>query len=201
MATETFTLTLDQQGNNISVDINDTSLSYVNQATGSYNVSGMYAFGHTPGPPHYGTLAGGTNGTYNHGWYNLIIGPRSYSVAIASRLQEGSGFRTLSYHGANNVLYGWVDHQSFWYWDDGSAQTSIGGNAYYGGSTYVVQINGPGTGAVYSYYFDPNTITGSNTNSPSFTMTDIRMWDGAYPTGASNNYTVGVNGLSAIKWF
>ena len=189
--------------------VNKPSTTTSNGVEYSQGISGMYAFGHTPGAPNYGNLAGGANGNYNHGWWNALVGAVERSARFTTHFYHATsdtiyhsdglrGFRTVSFHGPNNKLYGWIDHGQRWYNDPNDAQTHVGG----GTSPHVtVQVNGPGTGVAYTYYFDPNTIDGSNTDSPAMDdVTDLRFWSGAYPTGETNNFQEGVNGLIYIGY-
>lgn len=202
----------DKQGRIVSrvgpYPVNKPSTTTSNGVEYSQGISGMYAFGHTPGAPNYGNLDGGVNGTYNHGWWNGITGDVQRSARFLEHFYHMTsdtiyhndglrGFRTVSFHGPNNKLYGWIDHGQRWYNDPGDAQTAVGG----GTSPFItVQVNGPGSGEAYTYYFDSNEITG-NTNSPSMAnITDLRFWSGTYPTGETNNFQEGVNGLLYIGY-
>ena len=186
---------------NKPVDTTSNSVEYTRY------ISGMYAFGHTPGPPNYGTLAGGTGGTYNHGWWNAqsSVTNVAYFQQIfdqatshtTNQIDGQLGFKTVSFHGPNNILYGWIEHNQRWSNDPGDAQTAVGSGSLGGGNT-ILQVNGPGSGIAYTYYFDPNTIDGASPNTDSPTMddlVDLRFWSGSYPTGDVNNHQVGVNGL------
>ena len=212
----------DQQGRIVSrsgpYPVNKPSTTTSNGVEYTRNISGMYAFGHTPGPPNYGTLAGGVNGNYNHGWWNGQSSEQN--VAHFEQIfQEATshtepqidgqyGFKTVSFHGPNNKLYGWIEHNQRWSNDPNDAQTSVGSGNLGGGNT-VFQVNGPGTGVTYTYYFDPNTIDGSspNTNSPTMDdVTDLRFWSGSYPAddtsalGKSKGVSYDFGGGNLLTW-
>ena len=202
----------DRQGRIVSrsgpYPVNKPRTTTSNGVEYSQGISGMYAFGHTPGAPNYGNLDGGTGGNYNHGWWNALTGDVQKSARFLEHFYHATsdtiyhndglrGFRTVSFHGPNNKLYGWIDHGQRWYNHPGDAQTHVGG----GTSPFItVQVNGPGSGVAYTYYFDTNEITG-NTNSPGMpNITDLRFWSGTYPTGETNNFQEGVNGLLYIGY-
>ena len=194
--------------------VNKPRTTTSNSVEYSQGISGMYAFGHTPGAPNYGNLDGGANGNYNHGWWNGITGDVQKSARFLEHFYHATsdtiyhndglrGFRTVSFHGTNNKLYGWIDHGQRWYNDPGDAQTHVGG----GTSPFVtVQVNGPGSGVAYTYYFDPNEITG-NTNSPGMpNITDLRFWSGTYPAddtsalGKSKGVSYDFGGGNLLTW-
>ena len=194
--------------------VNKPSTTTSNGVEYSQGISGMYAFGHTPGSPNYGNLDGGVNGTYNHGWWNGITGDVQRSARFTTHFYHATsdtiyhndglrGFRTVSFHGPNNKLYGWIDHGQRWYNDPNDAQTHVGG----GTSPFItVQVNGPGSGVAYTYYFDPNEITG-NTNSPGMDdITDLRFWSGTYPAddtsalGKSKGVSYDFGGGNLLTW-
>lgn len=194
--------------------VNKPRTTTSNSVEYSQGISGMYAFGHTPGAPNYGNLDGGANGNYNHGWWNGITGDVQKSARFLEHFYHATsdtiyhndglrGFRTVSFHGTNNKLYGWIDHGQRWYNDPGDAQTAVGG----GTSPFItVQVNGPGSGVAYTYYFDPNEITG-NTNSPGMpNITDLRFWSGTYPAddtsalGKSKGVSYDFGGGNLLTW-
>ena len=192
--------------------VNKPSTTTSNGVEYTRNISGMYAFGHTPGPPNYGNLNGGVNGNYNHGWWNAQSSEQN--VAYFQQLFNEAtshtepqidgqyGFKTVSFHGPNNKLYGWIEHNQRWSNNPNDAQTNVGSGNLGGGNT-ILQVNGPGTGVTYTYYFDPNTIDGASPNTDSPTMddlVDLRFWSGSYPTGETNNFQEGVNGLLLQKY-
>ena len=190
--------------------VNKPSTTTSNGVEYTRYISGMYAFGHTPGAPNYGNLAGGVNGTYNHGWFNGLSSEQNvahfqqiFDEATSHtepQIDGQYGYKTVSFHGPNNKLYGWIEHNQRWSNDPNDAQTSVGSGNIGGGNT-VFQVNGPGSGVAYTYYFDPNTIDGTNTDSPAMDdLIDLRFWSGSYPTGDVNNHQVGVNGLLLQKY-
>ncbi len=209
----------DQQGRIVSrvgpYPVNKPSTTTSNGVEYSQGISAMYAFGHTPGAPNYGNLSGGANGNYNHGWWNAIVGDVARSARFTTHFYHATsdtiyhsdglrGFRTVSFHGPNNKLYGWIDHGQRWYNNPNDAQTHVGG----GTSPHItVQVNGPGTGVAYTYYFDPNTIDGSNTDSPTMDdITDLRFWSGTYPEddtsalGKSKGVSYDFGGGNLLTW-
>ena len=112
----------DKQGRIVSrsgpYPVNKPKTTTSNGVEYSQGISGMYAFGHTPGAPNYGNLDGGANGNYNHGWWNGITGDVQRSARFTTHFYHATsdtiyhndglrGFRTVSFHGPNNKLYGW----------------------------------------------------------------------------------------------
>ena len=210
----------DKQGRIVSrvgpYPVNKPSTTTSNGVEYTRNISGMYAFGHTPGPPNYGNLNGGANGNYNHGWWNGTSSEQNvahfaqiFTEATSHtepQIDGQYGFKTVSFHGPNNKLYGWIEHNSRWSNDPNDAQTNVGsGNL--GGGNIVFQVNGPGTGVTYTYYFDPNTIDNSNTDSPAMDdITDLRFWSGSYPAddtsalGKSKGVSYDFGGGNLLTW-
>lgn len=196
--------------------VNKPSTTTSNGVEYTKYISGMYAFGHTPGSPNYGNLAGGVNGTYNHGWFNGQSSEQNvahfqqiFDEATSHtepQIDGQYGYKTVSFHGPNNKLYGWIEHNQRWSNDPNDAQTSVGsGNL--GGGNVVFQVNGPGSGVAYTYYFDPNAIDGTNTDSPTMDdIIDLRFWSGSYPAddtsalGKSKGVSYDFGGGNLLTW-